>query len=91
MRSPIWQGGTDTHVFLLDLRPLGLVGSKAEKVLEEISIATNKNACPGDKSALNPGGIRIGTPALTSRDLTEKHMEIVADFIDRGSSYFAYS
>jgi glycine hydroxymethyltransferase len=63
---------------------MGLVGSKAEKVLEEISIAVNKNACPGDKSALNPGGIRIGTPALTSRDLTEKHMEIVADFIDQG-------
>jgi glycine hydroxymethyltransferase len=78
--------GTDTHVFLLDLRPLGLVGSKAEKVLEEISIAVNKNACPGDKSALNPGGVRIGTPALTSREFTEKHMEIVADFIDKGKN-----
>lgn len=77
-------GGTDTHLFCVDLRSFGLTGSKAEKVLEEISIAVNKNACPGDKSALNPSGIRIGTPALTSRDFKEKEMEQVAHFIDEG-------
>jgi glycine hydroxymethyltransferase len=71
-------------VFLVDLRSVGLSGSKAEKVLEEISIAANKNACPGDKSALNPSGIRIGTPALTSRTLKEADMERVGDFIDQG-------
>jgi len=77
-------GGTDCHLFLVDLRSVGLVGSRAEKVLEEISIAVNKNACPGDKSALNPSGIRIGTPALTSRGLGETDMPAVADFIDQG-------
>lgn len=53
-------GGTDTHLALLDLRPLGLDGAKAEKVLEAVSIAVNKNTCPGDKSALKPSGIRLG-------------------------------
>jgi glycine hydroxymethyltransferase len=53
-------GGTDTHLALLDLRPLGLDGAKVEKVLETVSIAVNKNTCPGDKSALKPSGIRLG-------------------------------
>lgn len=53
-------GGTDTHLALLDLRPVGLDGAKAEKVLEAVSIAVNKNTCPGDKSALKPSGIRLG-------------------------------
>ena len=66
------------------MRSVGLVGSKAEKVLEEVSIAVNKNACPGDKSALNPSGIRIGTPALTSRSLIESDMDQVAEFIHQG-------
>jgi glycine hydroxymethyltransferase len=69
---------------LVDLKSVGLVGSKAEKVLEEISIAVNKNACPGDKSALNPSGIRIGTPALTSRSFNEKDMDQVAEYIHQG-------
>lgn len=77
-------GGTDTHLFSVDLRSVGLNGSKGEKVLEEIAIAVNKNTCPGDKSALNPSGIRIGTPALTSRNFKEEDMVAVADFIDRG-------
>ena len=77
-------GGTDTHLFSVDMRSVGLNGSKAEKVLEEISIAVNKNTCPGDKSALTPSGIRIGTPALTSRNFKEKDFLAVADFIDQG-------
>jgi glycine hydroxymethyltransferase len=68
----------------VDLRSVGLNGSKAEKVLEEISIACNKNTCPGDKSALNPSGVRIGTPALTSRNFKESDFLVVADFIDQG-------
>lgn len=56
----VFAGGTDTHLALLDLRPLGLDGAKVEKVLEEVSIAVNKNTCPGDKSALKPSGIRLG-------------------------------
>lgn len=76
-------GGTDTHLALLDLRPLGLDGAKVERVLEVVSIAVNKNTCPGDKSALKPSGIRFGTPALTTRGLTEKDIVQVATFIDR--------
>lgn len=85
------KGGTETHLFSVDLRSVGLNGSKAEKVLEEISIAVNKNTCPGDKSAMNPSGIRIGTPALTSRNFKEADILQVADFIDQGikiSSFF---
>jgi glycine hydroxymethyltransferase len=46
-------------------------------------ITTNKNSVVGDKSAVNPGGIRLGTPALTTRGMTEEHMEIIADFLVR--------
>lgn len=77
-------GGTDIHLLLLDLRPQGLTGAKAEYILEEISIACNKNTVPGDKSALNPSGIRLGTPALTTRGLVETDMDKVVGFIDRG-------
>jgi glycine hydroxymethyltransferase len=80
----IVSGGTDNHLMLVDLRPLKTEGAMAEKVLEAVSIAVNKNTCPGDKSALRPSGLRLGTPALTSRTLTEKDMETVADFIHRG-------
>jgi len=76
-------GGTDTHLALLDLRPLGLDGAKAEKVLEAVSIAVNKNTCPGDKSALKPSGIRIGTPALTTRGFREKDIIEVANYLDQ--------
>lgn len=77
-------GGTDVHLILVDLRPAGITGAKGEYVLEEISIACNKNTVPGDKSALNPSGIRLGTPALTTRGLVEADMDKVVDFIDRG-------
>ncbi|KAL0107563.1 hypothetical protein PUN28_014702 [Cardiocondyla obscurior] len=76
--------GTDVHMMLVDLRSSGITGSKAEKILEEISIACNKNTVPGDKSALNPSGIRLGTPALTTRGLIEKDIDQVVNFIDRG-------
>lgn len=78
-------GGTDNHLLLWDVRPLGLTGSKLEKVLEMASITTNKNSLPGDVSAINPGGIRLGTPALTSRGLKETDFEVVAEFLNRGS------
>ncbi|KAH0951461.1 hypothetical protein HN011_012126 [Eciton burchellii] len=76
--------GTDVHMLLVDLRSVGITGSKAERILEEISIACNKNTVPGDKSALNPSGIRLGTPALTTRGLVEKDIDKVVDFIDKG-------
>ncbi|XP_054284292.1 serine hydroxymethyltransferase-like isoform X1 [Macrosteles quadrilineatus] len=75
--------GTDVHLVLVDLRNVKLSGSKAEFILEEISVACNKNTVPGDKSAMNPSGIRLGTPALTTRGLKEPEIEKVVDFIDR--------
>ena len=60
-------GGTDNHLVLLDLRPHGLTGSKVEKVCEAASISLNRNTAPGDASALSPGGVRIGAPAMTTR------------------------
>jgi glycine hydroxymethyltransferase len=77
-------GGTDNHLALLDLRPMGVDGSRVERVLELAHIACNKNTVPGDVSAMVPGGLRIGTPALTSRGFTEKDFEQVAEFIVRG-------
>lgn len=75
--------GTDNHLVLWDLRPLGLTGSKIEKICDEAHITVNKNAVSGDTSAQVPGGVRVGLAALTSRSMTEQHMEVVADFLHR--------
>lgn len=77
-------GGSDNHLILIDLRPKGVNGAKAEKILELANIACNKNTVPGDVSAMNPGGLRVGSPALTTRGLNEKDFEQVAEFIHRG-------
>lgn len=77
-------GGTDNHLIWVDLRPMGLDGARAEKVLEEVGIAVNKNTCPGDKSALKPGGLRIGAPALTSRNMKEEDFRYVVQLMDKG-------
>ncbi|KAH9299159.1 hypothetical protein KI387_030841 [Taxus chinensis] len=77
-------GGSDNHLVLVDLRPLGIDGARAEKVLDASSITLNKNSVPGDKSALVPGGIRIGTPALTTRGFLENDFIKVADLIHEG-------
>ncbi|RVX75362.1 Serine hydroxymethyltransferase, cytosolic [Exophiala mesophila] len=74
--------GTDSHMVLLDLRPQSLDGARVEAVLEQINIACNKNSIPGDKSALTPCGIRIGTPAMTSRGFGEEDFKRVAGYID---------
>ena len=68
---------------LVDLRPKGVDGSRVERVLELAHIAANKNTVPGDKSALVPGGLRMGTPALTSRGFTEADFDKVAEFVER--------
>lgn len=75
----IVSGGTENHLMLANVRPKGVDGSRVERVLELASIALNKNTVPGDKSAFNPGGIRMGTHAMTSRGFTE------ADFAKVGS------
>ncbi|XP_057364901.1 serine hydroxymethyltransferase, mitochondrial-like [Daphnia carinata] len=76
-------GGTDTHLVLVDLRPKGLDGARAEQVCNRTSISVNKNTCPGDKSAMTPGGLRLGAPALTSRGFVEKDFEQMVEFFHR--------
>ncbi|KAJ2928455.1 hypothetical protein H1R20_g8610, partial [Candolleomyces eurysporus] len=76
-------GGTDNHLVLWDLRPIGLTGSKVEKVCDFMGITINKNAVSGDASAQVPGGIRLGTSALTSRDMREDDIKQVAEFLHR--------
>jgi glycine hydroxymethyltransferase len=73
--------GTVNHLVMWDLRPHGLTGSKVEKVLDLMHITANKNSVVGDKSAVNPGGIRLGTPAMTTRGMLEGDMEIIASFL----------
>jgi glycine hydroxymethyltransferase len=79
----IVSGGTDNHLVLVDMKPAGIDGARLQSVLDEVSITLNKNSVPGDKSAIIPGGIRIGTPALTTRGFKEADFVQVADFIDR--------
>lgn len=76
-------GGTDNHLLLWNLRPHGITGSKLEKLLDMAYITTNKNTIVGDKSALVPHGIRLGTPALTTRGLVEEDFRKVADLLLR--------
>lgn len=75
-------GGTDNHLLLLDVTPLGLSGQEAETLLDHVHIYTNKNMIPFDtRKPMDPSGIRLGTAALTTRGLKEKDMEIIADVI----------
>lgn len=64
-----------------DVRPHDLTGSKVDKVLDMMHITTNKNSVVGDRSAVNPGGIRIGTPAMTTRGMKEPEMARIAQFL----------
>ncbi|KAK1292844.1 hypothetical protein QJS10_CPB17g02456 [Acorus calamus] len=75
-------GGTENHLVLVNLKNKGIDGSRVEKVLEQVHIAANKNTVPGDVSAMVPGGIRMGTPALTSRGFAEEDFAKVADYFD---------
>jgi glycine hydroxymethyltransferase len=75
--------GTDNHLLLWDLRPSDITGSKMEKLCDKCHITLNKNAVLGDRSALSPGGVRIGTPALTTRGFVEADFEAVGDFLHR--------
>jgi glycine hydroxymethyltransferase len=75
-------GGTDTHLFLIDLRPLGLSGQEAQDRLEKNQIIVNKNTLPYDESApMNPPGLRLGTPAITTRGYQPKQMPLLAEQI----------
>jgi len=79
-------GGTDNHMLLLDLRPYDetLTGAAAESCLHDAGIVVNKNLIPYDqRKAAEASGIRIGTPALTTRGMKEEHMRMIADWIDQ--------
>ena len=75
--------GTDTHLILVDLRSRNIDGARVEAVLERANIAANKNTVPGDVSALFPSGLRVGTPAMTTRGFGPEEFDKVAEFIDK--------
>src|SRR5204863_4322005 len=75
-------GGTDVHLVLVDLGSTGLDGKTAETRLEEVGITVNRNAIPFDeRPPMNPSGLRIGTPALTTRGLVEDDLREIADVV----------
>jgi glycine hydroxymethyltransferase len=84
---PVLTGGTDVHLVLVDLTPTGLDGQTAEDRLEEVGITVNRNAIPFDpRPPINPSGLRIGTPALTTRGMGEEEMTEIAAVIARALS-----
>lgn len=77
-------GGTDNHLMLADLTPMGITGKAAQEALDEVGIVVNKNMIPFDKEKPTvTSGIRIGTPCVTTRGMTEVEMQIIADLIVR--------
>lgn len=77
-------GGTDNHLMLIDLSSKGITGKEAEHLLEDAGLTVNKNAIPFDtQSRFVTGGIRLGTPAVTTRGLRETEMVMIADWINR--------
>lgn len=81
--NKIVSGGTDNHLMLLDLRDTGITGKELEKRLDEVNITVNKNTIPNEPlSPFVTSGIRIGTPAITTRGLIESDMDKIAEFID---------
>ncbi|MBB5057218.1 glycine hydroxymethyltransferase [Granulicella aggregans] len=84
-------GGTDTHVMLIDVFQKGILGSEAENALHAAGITVNKNAIPYDTNPpMKPSGIRIGTPALTTRGMKETEMKVVAGWIARALENRSY-
>jgi len=81
-------GGTDTHVLLVDVFAKGILGSEAETALGSAGITVNKNAIPFDVNPpLKPSGIRIGSPALTTRGMKEAEMRTIAAWIAEALEY----
>lgn len=83
-KAKVISGGTDNHLLLVDVRPYGLAGAEAESLLEEVDITVNKNTIPYDPAPpFKPSGIRLGTPAITSRGMKEKESKLIAQLIDQ--------
>ena len=75
-------GGTDNHLILIDLTEIGCTGKQAETALDQANITVNKNMIPYDKrSPFNPSGIRIGTPAITTRGMKEPEIRLIGQMI----------
>lgn len=82
-------GGTDNHLMLVDLRPFSITGKELEKKLDEVYITVNKNAIPNDpEKPFVTSGVRIGTPAVTTRGLVEEDMDVIAECIYLTASDF---
>lgn len=80
----IVSGGTDNHLFLVDLTPKGITGKEAQEALEPSGVMVNKNLIPFDvKGPSVTSGIRLGTPAVTTRGMKEREMDVIADLIDK--------
>mmetsp|Transcript_23474 Transcript_23474/g.26042 ORF Transcript_23474/g.26042 Transcript_23474/m.26042 type:complete len:329 (+) Transcript_23474:384-1370(+) len=79
----IMTGGTDNHIIIWNVTKCGLTGDKVEAVLEKLLIYTNKNSIAGDKSPMNPGGVRLGTPAVTTRGMLEEEMKAIVDSLEK--------
>jgi glycine hydroxymethyltransferase len=79
----ICTNGTDNHIILVDLRKHNILGSKIEKICEYVNISINKNSVVGDKSALNPGGIRLGTSSLTTIGFKESEFKIIGELLHK--------
>src|SRR5207244_2733527 len=83
--SRLLSGGTDNHLMMLDLRGTELTGKLAEETLDKARITVNKNAVPNDpRSPFVTSGVRLGTPAVTSRGMKEAEMETIAELVRRG-------
>ncbi|KAI4149465.1 MAG: hypothetical protein LQ340_004618, partial [Diploschistes diacapsis] len=76
-------GTTENHLVLIDLKDKGIDGARVERVLELVGVAANKNTVPGDRSAMKPGGLRMGSPAMTTRGFGEEDFRRVAEIVDR--------
>ncbi len=80
----IISGGTDNHLMVIDLGNKGLAGKEAEKVLERIGVSVSRSTIPNDPNPpLNPSGMRVGTPAVTTRGMKEEEMKLIVSYIDR--------
>jgi len=79
----IVSGGTDNHMMVVNLASKNLVGKEAEKILEKIGISTSRSTIPNDPNPpMNPSGLRLGTPAVTTRGMKETEMKLIADYMD---------
>lgn len=80
----LFTGGTDNHIVMVNLRSKGIDGGRVEHLFNQLDISLNKNTLKGDQSAMRPSGIRLGSPAMTTRGLNEQHFDKIAEFLHDG-------